>query len=212
MVATSTHLYAFAECREWRGDGCDPMGSGSDSAAGDVGTAGERPLGARTHIAMKSSSDGGEHWSIIQILTEGCQPTAVYDAQHDTLLFMFKNNTRQDARLMTLRADGNWSRPRLVIDPAKQEKHHRPLFPGPGNAIMLSANHPTNPGRLLFPVWLGPDGTTTSASLYYSDDAGVSFRQTETTCESPATWLVCMRSQWRSNVNLPIFCRAQRWE
>eukprot|EP01052_Picozoa_sp_SAG31_P052404 SAG31_NODE_12923_length_906_cov_1.197026_1_plen_204_part_10 len=138
VVATSTSLYAFAECREWRGDGCDPMGSSSSSSMVSVG--GESPLGARTHIAMKSSSDGGEHWSDINILTEGCQPTAVYDGVRDTLLFMFKNNTRQDARLMILHADGNWSTPRLVIDPAKQEKHHRPLFPGPGTPA-----HPRDP-------------------------------------------------------------------
>jgi hypothetical protein len=125
VVATSTNLYAFAECREWRGDGCDPMGTSSSV---------DNPVlaDARTHIAMKSSSDGGEHWSALTILTEGCQPTAVYDAARDTLLFMFKNNSRQDARLMTLHADGNWSAPRLVIDPEKQEKNRRPLFPGPG--------------------------------------------------------------------------------
>eukprot|EP01051_Picozoa_sp_SAG22_P005730 SAG22_NODE_350_length_11853_cov_3.693211_6_plen_170_part_00 len=62
-----------------------------------------------------------------------------------------------------------------------QEKNKRPLFPGPGNGIVLSPDHPAAPHRLLFPVWLGPDGQTTSASLYYSDDGGRSFTQTSTT-------------------------------
>ena len=95
---------------------------------------------------------------------------------------MFKNNTHQDARLMTTRGDdpGGWTAPRLVIDPATQEKNRRPLFPGPGNAIVLSADHPTHPHRILFPVWLGPDGSTTSASLFYTDDLGQTFKQTET--------------------------------
>jgi hypothetical protein len=177
VVATSSHLFAFAECRSWRGDGCDPMAPSSDARSAANVSAGEQ--GGGTHIAVKSSADGGEHWSAITILTEGCQPTAVYDVSRDALLFMFKNNSRQDARLM-LNRGGNWSAPRLVIDPAKQERDKRPLFPGPGNAIMLSADHPTNPGRLLFPVWLGPDGSTTSASLFYSDDGGETFKQTRT--------------------------------
>ena len=53
-------------------------------------------------------------------------------------------------------------------------------LPGPGNAIVLSADHPTHPHRILFPVWLGPDGSTTSASLFYTDDLGQTFKQTET--------------------------------
>ena len=143
VVATATTLYAFAECREWRGDGCDPMSGGISGGnhSADVGTTGNKAQSARTHIAMKSSSDGGEHWSAIHILTEGCQPTAVYDAPRDTLLFMFKNNSRQDARLMTLHADGNWSTPRLVIDPSTQERERRPLFPGPGAAPQCQAAH-----------------------------------------------------------------------
>jgi hypothetical protein len=190
VVATDTHLYAFAECRSWRGDGCDPMSpSSSSSSSSSLSRRQQRVSGAdraaaggsSTHIAMKSSADGGEHWSEIVILTEGCQPTAVYDVSRDMLLFIFKNNTHQDARLMTLAGhSSNFTAPRLVIDPATQERDHRPLFPGPGNAIVLSPTHPTHPGRLLIPVWLGPDGPATSASLFYSDDGGDSFTQTST--------------------------------
>ena len=169
LAATNSTLFAFAECRPWLGDGCDPLGV----------AAGPGPV----HIAMKSSANGGIHWSPLVILTEGCQPTAVYNERTDTLLFMFKNDTHQDARLMTTKGDdpAGWSPPRLVIDPQTQEKNHRPLFPGPGNAVVLSATHPTHPHRILFPVWLGPDGSTTSASVYYTDNAGRTFKQTETT-------------------------------
>ena len=51
-----------------------------------------------------------------------------------------------------------------AIAAATQERHGRPLFPGPGNAIVLSQNHPIAPGRLLYPIWLGPDGGEYSGS------------------------------------------------
>ena len=65
VVSTDHTLYAFAECRPWLGDGCDPLGVHSQSGA--------------VHIAMKSSATGGSSWSPLVILTEGCQPTAVWD-------------------------------------------------------------------------------------------------------------------------------------
>ena len=169
IAATNRSLYAFAECREWLGDGCDPLGVHSGSGP--------------VRIAMKHSANGGVQWSPLTILTVGCQPTAVYDESTDTLLFMFKNDTHSTANLMTTKGDDptGWTSPRVVIDPRTQEKHHRPLFPGPGRAVVLSSTHPTHPHRILFPVWLGPDGATTSASLHYTDDGGATFKQTETT-------------------------------
>lgn len=174
VVATTTHLYAFAECRSWRGDGCDPMAPSSSTLISATEQGG-------TNIAMKTSADGGEHWSELQILTAGGQPTALFDAPRDTLLFMFKSVAQSGGavRLMTKPGGGNWSQPRVVV-PVSSERNQRPMFPGPGNAIMLSADHPSAPGRLLFPCWLGPDGATTSASLFFSDDGGKSFNQTLT--------------------------------
>ena len=103
-----------------------------------------------------------------------CRPLAI---QH----FVYKNGAA--AWITSTKGDdpAGWTTPRLAINPTTQEKHQRPLFPGPGNAIVLSGNHPTHPGRMLFPVWLGPDGSDTSASLFFSDDGGKTFTQTTTT-------------------------------
>ena len=76
---------------------------------------------------------------------------AAFDARSNTVLFMFQSGA--DAYLMTTPGDNGtgWSAPRLVIHSQKQEREHRPIFPGPGNALVLSATHPTHPHRIIFP-------------------------------------------------------------
>ncbi len=180
LVATSTTLVAFAECRTWSGDGCDPLPQPQ--------TAVQEPVGGveavSTRIVMKTSTDGGVRWSPLSFLVNASsQPTSVWDAQREILFFMFQNHLDDDTAYLMKNNGGDarsWTAPRSAIS-RKQERNGRPLFPGPGNAIVLSATHATHPGRLVFPVWLGPDGPHTSASLFFSDDGGSTFRQTVTT-------------------------------
>eukprot|EP01043_Picozoa_sp_COSAG02_P036190 COSAG02_NODE_2636_length_8361_cov_6.129993_9_plen_296_part_01 len=181
LVATTTTLVAFAECRTWRGDGCDPLPQPSTATqqphVGDIEA-------VSTRIVMKTSTDGGVRWSPLTFLVNASsQPTSVWDAQRETLFLMFQNHLDDDAAYLMQNYGGDtrsWTAPRSVIS-RKQERNGRPLFPGPGNAIVLSPTHATHPGRLVFPVWLGPDGPHTSASLFFSDDGGSTFRQTTTT-------------------------------
>jgi hypothetical protein len=87
-----------------------------------------------------------------------------------------------------------WTVPRLAI-PASSTNPI--LFPGPGNALVLSASHPTHPGRLILPAWVGPTSThcgmgpgeppnchiwsyRSRIDAFLSDDSGRSFRETAT--------------------------------
>eukprot|EP01046_Picozoa_sp_COSAG06_P003570 COSAG06_NODE_140_length_22325_cov_187.593404_19_plen_782_part_01 len=180
LVATNTTLVAFAECRAWSGDGCDPLHAMGAAAAGAAGLAAD---GVATRIVMKTSTSGGARWSPLTFLVNASsQPTAVWDPVRGTIFFMFQSHTDAgSAYLMQSHGPGatSWSAPRCVVS-KKQERNQRPIFPGPGNAIVLSPEHASHPGRLVFPAWLGPDGPATSASLFFSDD-GETFGQTATT-------------------------------
>lgn len=174
LVATNTTLVAFSECRTWGGDGCDPLEQAPLGLAAD---------GINTRIVMKTSTTGGALWSpIVFLVNATSQPTSVWDAERGTLFLMFQSHVDAGAaHLMQSNSDAAiWSEPRCVVS-QKQEANGRPIFPGPGNAIVLSSTHPFHPGRLVFPAWLGPDGPKTSASLFFSDDSGLTFQQTQTT-------------------------------
>lgn len=69
-------LLAFAECRHFTGDGCEPQ-----TAAG-AGVQGSADLRDRV-VCMRASSDGGVTWGALQPNISrgwGMYPTAVYDA------------------------------------------------------------------------------------------------------------------------------------
>eukprot|EP01048_Picozoa_sp_COSAG05_P013660 COSAG05_NODE_1474_length_4783_cov_4.459863_6_plen_193_part_00 len=79
VTALSTgRMFAFAEARNYSGDGCEPAGLKPNAS---------HPNEGPRSLAMKTSVDGGASWSAIRIVDwNGINPAVVYDERTDKVV------------------------------------------------------------------------------------------------------------------------------
>ncbi|EGD83596.1 hypothetical protein PTSG_04204 [Salpingoeca rosetta] len=147
-------LLAFAECRNWTGDGCEPTGVHAENSNRD--------------ICMKRSRDSGHTWSPLKvILRNAAQPTAVFDTVHNqTVLNYIQLQPASNLQVVSFDNGNTWSTP-LHLDAFLGGA--APSDVGPGVGLQLKSNVSGHAGRLLF---IGHHGAYQFDSVWFSDDGG----------------------------------------
>jgi len=146
-------IAAFAECRMFADHACAPTGVASENV-GDV------------DICMRTSSDTGETWGPLSIVIENAaSPTAVFNAEQELLVLAY--NSGGHNQLATSRDIGeSWTKTGPIDTDWGNATN---TMTGPGTAIILSAQNPHAPGRILF---IGHHGDYQEDYVWYSDAAG----------------------------------------
>jgi len=172
-------LVAFAECRHWVGDGCDP-----------VTGAGKEPLAYNDwrDLCIKSSKDEGATWGPLRTIsncTDQPNPVVIPPAAGKGgpgTLVVHANRCGADpadpkAVVQLTSADGGdtWSSPQSLVPSLGKDAGYS--YVGPGVGLRLSEDHPTAPGRLLFIGHLGAYGHD---YVWYSDDGAKTWTASDT--------------------------------
>jgi hypothetical protein len=173
LAGDNRTLNAFAECRRFTGDGCNPLFFNST-------------VGAARDICQKQSTDGGIHWNALKVIVPGpaAQGTPVYDAETNRLLLQWVQLEPPDTRQMVSSNHGaTWSKWRSVCGAHSLRNRSCGGAVGPGTGIQLAHPGPHR-GRLLFiGHYSCPCGKTCSgswagyghATVWYSDDNGATY-------------------------------------
>lgn len=194
VMATSTgRLFAFAEARNYSGDGCVPAGLTPNASHPDEGP---------RSLALKTSVNGGRSWSAFRIVDwNGINPAAVYDAHSDQVVVHYPAaywaggtghpSTGGDfTKQLVCSSDGVCGQPTATslywpgCSPTPDPHCRMHISAGPGLGVQLASGPHT--GRLLFAghagqvdvVWYSDDSAktwTVSTSTYGSNNrsAGV---------------------------------------
>lgn len=163
-VPGTGELVAFAECREWVGDGCGPLNGSTHSR--------------RVDVCTKRSADNGRTWTpLVVVQTCGIQPTATVIPPSTVVLQMDVCTTGNGSLLQRTSSDGGvtWSAP--LYFGASLGPGIDGSFVGPGVGIRLSDSHPVAPGRVLFIAHHGAYGVD---YVWYSDDDGATYTLSQT--------------------------------
>ena len=166
-------LLAFAECRSFTGDGCEPQ-DGTANRSSDV---------KDRVVCMRSSSDQGKSWGLLHAnISHGraCYPTAVYDPQTKNVLLQFSAwpdaqsshdvNYYNPSPMQAISTDNGetFSVPELVFpdDPPLS------IFLGSCRGTVLTAG--AHRGRVLFAGYNHslPKDTVSNTFVWYSDANG----------------------------------------
>ncbi len=170
-------LLAFAECRSFTGDGCEPQDGGmaNHTLSNDV---------KDRVVCMRSSSDRGKSWGLLHAnVSQGraCYPTAVYEPRTKTVLLQFSawpargqsshdvNYYNPSPMQVTSTDNGeSFSTPKLVFpdDPPLS------IFLGSCRGTVLTAG--AHRGRVLFAGYNHslPKDTVSNTFVWYSDGNG----------------------------------------
>jgi sialidase-1 len=152
LLVDNATLLAFAECRNYTGDGCVPEHPASKSVN-------------RVDLCMKRSNDAGATWSPLHVVArDGRQPTPVYDHARRRVLLNF-NAADQNMAMASADAGTTWSAPGNVT----QFLNMTNVFVGPGVGLALRSTNPHAPNRLLF---IGHHGAYRRDYVWYTDDGG----------------------------------------
>jgi len=145
-------MIAFAECREWIGDGCNPSGI--------------KAVGSGVDICMKTSDDNGDTWGQLKVIaTDGNQPTAVFDSVQERVILQFNSHsTKHNMQTFSNDLGSTWSPP-TTIDGSFGNATGTSV--GPGRGLQLSPDNKKAPNRLLF---IGHHGAYQEDYVWYSDD------------------------------------------
>ena len=174
-------LIALAECRGWKGDGCDPS-----SSSYEYDNRFKDNLNDTTQrwICQKRSSDNGKTWSNLSypvgLEYTSMEPTIVYDYISQKLILQinaFIGEKNQTVLQIISNDNGlTWSNP---IDVGHLFlKNNTNLIVGPGTGLQL-LNNPKSIyyGRILF---IGYQGDYKDARIWYSDDYGKTYKLSST--------------------------------
>ena len=110
-------IIAFAECRNWTGDGCIPTPPNGVNVT----------TNPNRDVCMKYSDDGGVQWSeLLVILRASQQPTPVYSVRYNMAVLQYVSRV-DNLVYQSTSVDGIvWSKPTKVSVPSSQ------VGPGPG--------------------------------------------------------------------------------
>lgn len=163
-------LLAFAECRSFTGDGCEPQLAAS---------AGAHSSDVRDRVVcMRSSTDRGASWGPLQAnISQGkaCYPTAVYEPQTKSVLLQFSSwpdraNYYNPTAMQVVSTDNG----RTFTDPELVFPGVPPLslFLGSCRGTVLTAG--AHAGRVLFTGYNHslPKDTVSNTFVWYSDANG----------------------------------------
>eukprot|EP00051_Salpingoeca_urceolata_P005891 m.78442 g.78442 ORF g.78442 m.78442 type:complete len:467 (-) comp14586_c0_seq2:288-1688(-) len=171
IILIEDTLLAFAECRNFTGDGCYPHG-----ALGAKGSTREVEGNANRDLCMKTSTDAGNTWGPLSVIARnGAQPSPVWDTVRSRLIMQYTQLSPGD-NMQSFSNDlgKTWSKPQSIarfLSPGTV-----PTDVGPGVGIQLSKSN-KYAGRLLF---IGHHGAYEFDSVWYSDDGGLTYTQSNT--------------------------------
>lgn len=137
------------------------------------------------HVALRTSKDGGNSWSDMQIIAQADSlvtdnPMAIVDYQTGVVHFLYQVDYNRLFYMWSDNEGDSFSEPVEITEVVESYKEKYPwvvMAPGPGHGIQLSN------GRLVLPVWLsdgsakdfGPNLRGHRPSIVvsiYSDDNG----------------------------------------
>eukprot|EP00039_Didymoeca_costata_P016781 m.305295 g.305295 ORF g.305295 m.305295 type:complete len:452 (-) comp16448_c0_seq1:64-1419(-) len=159
IIQSGNILNAFAECRNFTGDGCLPK---------------TLPPGwhfnTNRDICQKQSLDGGKTWGPLVIIgRNAAQPTPVIDTKTNKMILQYVQLSPSDSIQIESADNGKtWSSP---VSICKQLGTQCGGAVGPGIGIQLQ--HGVHAGRLLF---IGHYGAYGHDSVWYSDDDGETYK------------------------------------
>eukprot|EP01048_Picozoa_sp_COSAG05_P004327 COSAG05_NODE_228_length_13388_cov_2.850403_2_plen_794_part_00 len=178
LAGDNRTLNAFAECRNYTGDGCFPLHVPASTE------------GLVKDICQKRSTDSGKSWSSLRIIARngGQGGNPVFDRVSRKLLLQYVQFTREPNRgyeyedvpdLMQIESTDHgstWSNPRSICNHGNGTGPSCSSAVGPGTGIQLQRG--SHAGRILFIGHKnsGPAGDGTD-EVWYSDDHGSSYRQ-----------------------------------
>lgn len=177
LLLVKNVLLAFAECRNWTGDGCAPVHTITDlnMLVEDVGEQGLKPQRSTNRdLCMKRSDDGGATWGTLSVIArDACQPTPVWDEPSASIVLNFNRlSTMANMQMRSLDVGQTWTTPTDLtsfIGPTG------PYDVGPGTGIRLTRG--AHPGRILF---IGHHDAYQYDRVWYSDDGGVTYTLSQT--------------------------------
>lgn len=151
-------LLAFAECRNFTGDGCRPAAASLSDTRN-----------MNRDLCMKSSSDGGRTWSALAVIQRNAmQPTPVWDAVRGQVLLSFNRvSNGLNLQMYSLDLGESWSTP---VSIAAFLGPQGPYDVGPGVGLQLQRGK--HVGRLLF---IGHHDAYEYDGVWYSDDGGATY-------------------------------------
>eukprot|EP00054_Salpingoeca_dolichothecata_P015800 m.91606 g.91606 ORF g.91606 m.91606 type:complete len:447 (-) comp21663_c0_seq5:367-1707(-) len=164
LAGDNKTLLAYAECRNWTGDGCEP--SKFNIAPTD---------NSNKDLCQKISVDGGKTWGPLQVIIKNAgQPSPVWDAATNTLIMTYLQLSPPGNFQRTSKDMGQtWSEPQSLASVLGADNG---IEVGPGVGIQLSRRN-KYAGRLLF---IGHHGAYEHDDVWYSDDNGQNYHLSKT--------------------------------
>ena len=164
-------LLAFAECRNFTGDGCLPVAS----PAASVGATGSGSRNANRDLCQKRSLDGGATWGPLAVIARnGAQASPVWDAVRSRMLLQYMQLSPPDTMQMVSADHGlTWTKPKSVCAGGMSGVCGGAV--GPGVGIQLT--HSKHAGRMLF---IGHFGAYMKDRVWFTDDGGATFSVSST--------------------------------
>eukprot|EP00038_Savillea_parva_P011514 m.198036 g.198036 ORF g.198036 m.198036 type:complete len:464 (-) comp20324_c0_seq1:39-1430(-) len=158
LAGDNMTLNAFAECRNWTGDGCYP-------------TSGPPSQGENRDICMKSSVDAGKTWSPLRVIARnGAQGSPVYDFRTQQLVLQYKQLVPSDTMQMVSHDHGaTWSTPISVCGNRTGTLPTSDCGGAVGPGVGIQLHQGPHRGRLLY---IGHYGAYGHDTVWYSDDNG----------------------------------------
>eukprot|EP00048_Salpingoeca_helianthica_P015629 m.227715 g.227715 ORF g.227715 m.227715 type:complete len:362 (+) comp17295_c0_seq1:146-1231(+) len=165
LMSVNKLLLAYAECRNWTGDGCRPVLDGMERI---------EEKNSNRDLCMKVSSDGGGTWGPLQVIArDACQPTPVWDVQRQRIVMNFnKVSTMANMQMFSNDFGATWTTP---TDITRMLGPKAPYDVGPGIGIQLV--HGPHKGRLMF---IGHHNAYEYDGVWYSDDGGATYTLSQT--------------------------------
>jgi len=160
-------LLAFAECRNFTGDGCLPVGAIASPMASRLAPVSRN---ANRDLCQKRSLDGGVTWGQLTVIARnGAQASPVWDAVRSRMLLQYMQLSPPDTMQMISADNGlTWTTPKSVCADGMSGACGGAV--GPGVGIQLTRSK--HAGRILF---IGHFGAYVKDRVWVSVDGGATF-------------------------------------
>eukprot|EP01047_Picozoa_sp_COSAG01_P018073 COSAG01_NODE_971_length_12373_cov_114.625957_5_plen_820_part_00 len=173
MAESTGRLFAFAEARNYSGDGCEPDGLKPNAS---------HPNEGPRSLALKTSTDSGRSWSGLRIVDwNGINPAAVYDKYDDKIVVHYPHAYWQEGaghpnvggtytKQLICSSDGLCGAPTPTMlywpgcSPTPDQHCRMHISAGPGLGAQIEKG--PHAGRLVFAGHAGQVDV-----VWYSDDA-----------------------------------------